>query len=112
MQALRKPDWCELIGTGLWGLGFRLRSNRGLVLLSSGSDMPSENPDRLWPFILTQDKKRNIGAEELVAKRTECVPLLERHTVGKEEILCVREKNLNDLLSLLSKQSVKNVANS
>jgi hypothetical protein len=30
------------MGTGLWGLGYQLRSNRGLVLLSSGTELPNE----------------------------------------------------------------------
>lgn len=110
MSVLRTPDWAEPMGTGLWGLGYRLRLNRGLVLLSSVSSLPSDNPERLWPFILTHDQQRNVGAEESLAKQAEYIPLLERQVLGKEEILCVRERNLNDLLRLLGKQSVKNVA--
>jgi hypothetical protein len=105
-----QPDWTEPMGTGLWGLGFRLHVNHYLVLLSSWPAIPRENPERLWPFILTQDRQRSIREEESVAKRVDLLPLLERQKLGHEEILCVREKNLIDILSLLGTQSVRNVA--
>jgi hypothetical protein len=110
MNPLKQPDWTEPMGTGLWGLGFRLRLNHYLVLLSSRSTISGEDPERLWPFILTQDRQRSIREEETVAKRADVLPLLERQKFGNEEIMCVREKNLNDILSVLGKQPVRNVA--
>jgi hypothetical protein len=110
MSSLKQPDWTEPMGTGLWGLGFKLRLNHYLVLLSSRSTISGENPERLWPFILTQDRQRSIREEESVAKRADLLPLLERQKLGNEEIMCVREKNLNDILSVLGTQPVRNVA--
>ena len=110
MSLLKQPDWTEPMGTGLWGIGFRFRLNQYLVLLSNGAAIPSENPERLWPFILTQDRQRSVREEESVAKRVDLLPLLERQKIGNEEILCVREKNLNNILSLLGTQTVRNVA--
>lgn len=106
MGMLRRPDWTEQVGTGLWGLGYRLRANQGLVLLSNGTTLPDENPDRLWPFILTRDKRRNKAVEQAVAKQKEFDPYLEHQILGKDDLLCVREKHLDELLLLLEKNIV------
>jgi hypothetical protein len=107
MGTLRRPDWTEPMGTGLWGLGYRLRDNQGFVLLSNEAGLSSEDPDRLWPFILTQDKQRNKLVEQSIAKHENFRRFLEHQRLGKEDILCVREKHLNELLDLLEKQPVQ-----
>jgi hypothetical protein len=43
-------------------------------------------------------------------KKEDFLPLLERRALGNEQVLCVREKNLNELMSLLGKQLIRNVA--
>jgi hypothetical protein len=101
MGTLRQPDWTDAMGTGLWGLGYRLRENCGLVLLAGGRTIPDADPDRLWPFILTKGHQRNGVAEQAIASQEDFTPFLEHQTVGKEDILCVREKHLSELLSLL-----------
>jgi hypothetical protein len=101
MGMLRKPDWTEPMGTGLWGFGYRLRDKRGLVLLSNETTPRNDDPERLWPFILTEDKQRNREVEQTVARQESFSPLLEHQRLGQDDILCVREKNLNELLDLL-----------
>lgn len=105
MGTLRQPDWNEPMGTGFWGLGYRLRDNRELVLLSNGRTPLSDNPDRLWPFILTQDQQRNSEIERSVARQENFSAYIEHQSLGKDDILCVREKHLNELLELLEEQS-------
>jgi hypothetical protein len=104
MGTLRRPDWTEPMGTGLWGLGYRLQDNRGFVLLSNETTFLSDNPDRLWPFILTQDQRRNRRVERSVAREENFSPFLEHQRLGKDDLLCVREKHLNELLELLENQ--------
>jgi urease accessory protein UreE len=106
MSMLRRPDWTEPMGTGLWGLGYRLPANLGLVLLSSGTTLPSENPERLWPFILTQDRQRHKAAEHAVAEEKEVGLLLEHQVLGHDDLLCVREKHLDELMRLLEQEFV------
>jgi hypothetical protein len=89
------------MGTGLWGLGYQLRDDERLVLLSNGSTIPGDDPDRLWPFILTRAHQRRQSAGQALAARKDLTPFLERQKVGKDEILCVREKDLLGLLNLL-----------
>jgi hypothetical protein len=101
MGTLRLPDWTDPLGTGLWGLGYRLHDTRSLVLLSNGPTAPGGNPDRLWPFILRHDRRRDAPAERSLAGREEFRPLIEHQPLGKEVLLCVREKDLAGLLSLL-----------
>src|SRR5713101_4034105 len=101
MGTLRRPDWTDPMGTGLWGLGYQLPNNRSLVLLSNAATTPGNNPDRLWPFILTEGQDRNALAERSLARQEDFSPFLEQQTVGKEDVLCVREKHLAELLSLL-----------
>lgn len=110
MGILRRPDWTEPMGTGLWGLGYQLRDNRGLVLLSNGATPLSDNPDRLWPFILTEDRQRNRLLEQSIARQESFSPLLEHQRLGKDDILCVREKYLNELLDLLEKQPIQHAS--
>jgi hypothetical protein len=112
MGTLRRPDWTEPMGTGLWGLGYRLRDNQGFVLLSNDAGLLSEDPDRLWPFILTQDQQRNKLVEQSIARHESFSSLLEHQRLGKDDILCVREKHLNELLDLLAKQPLQQGASS
>jgi hypothetical protein len=106
MGALRRPDWVEPMGTGLWGHGYRLRDNQDLVLLSNETSPPSDNPDRLWPFILTQARRRDKHSEQLIAGEVRFSPILEHHKLGKDDLLSVHERDLNQLLELLEKQSL------
>jgi hypothetical protein len=104
MGTLQPPDWTEMMGTGVWGLGYRLRANQGLVLLSNAATLPCEKPDRLWPFVLTRNHLRNKALEQSVEKQEKVCPFLEHLLLGKDDLLCVREKNLNELLSLLGRE--------
>lgn len=107
MGTIRQPDWTEPMGTGLWGLGYRLRDNQGLVLLSNEAGLSSEEPDRLWPFILTQHQQRNRTIEHSIARHENFSPLLEHHPLGMDDMLCVRGKHLCELLDLLEKTSLQ-----
>jgi hypothetical protein len=103
MGALRGPDWTEPMGTGFWGLGYRLRDNQNLVLLSNEALLGSDNPDRLWPFILTQARRRDKTFEQFIACQTNVSPLLEHQKLGNDDLLFVHERDLNELLDLLRK---------
>jgi hypothetical protein len=102
--ALRQPDWSDAMGTGLWGHGYDIRGDEALVLLSGGEIRPGEDPERLWPFFLTRERRRDRAAESSLVALKFSAPPLERQTVGKEEILCVREKYLPRLLDVLKNQ--------
>ena len=107
MGAIRQPDWTEPMGTGLWGLGYRLQDNQELVLLSNEASLSSEDPDRLWPFIITQDRQRNRTIEQSIARHENISSFLEHHELGKDDMLCVRGKHLGNLLDLLEKQPLQ-----
>jgi hypothetical protein len=96
------------MGTGLWGLGYRLRDHQNLVLLSNESLRRSDDPDRLWPFILTQDRRRNKRLEQFIASQGKFSLLLEHQKLGKDDLLCVHERDLNELLAFLEKQPLEN----
>ena len=104
MVTLRPPNWTEPMGTGLWGLGYRVREGRGLVLLSNETTLPSDDTDRLWPFILTLDRRRNRLVEQTVAEQEGIGPALEHRALGKDDLLCVRERHLDKPMSFLEKQ--------
>jgi hypothetical protein len=74
--------------------------------LAGGTTLPSENPDRLWPFILTDHQRRNKAVEQSVAKEQDFSAYLENQILGKEAILCVREKHFDKLLCLLETELV------
>jgi hypothetical protein len=103
----RRPDWTEPMGTGFWGLGYRLRGNRGLVLLSNEATFVSDDPDRLWPFILTRDRRRNRRIERSVARQANVLPFLEHQSLGRDDVLCVREKHLGELLAVLEQRPIQ-----
>lgn len=107
MAALRRPDWTEPVATGLWGLGYNLRADQGLVLLSNKETLPSDDPERLWPFILTESRQRNRLLEQSIAKQDDLRPFLEHLTVGRDDVLGVREKDINELISILAKEPVQ-----
>jgi hypothetical protein len=108
MGALRRPDWTEPMGTGLWGLGYRLRDDRSLVLLSNEATLPNDDPDRLWPFIFTHDRRRDKAFEQFIASRANFSPFLEHQSLGKDDLLCAHERDLNELLDLLEIQPLPN----
>jgi hypothetical protein len=95
------------VGTRPWGLGYRLRDEDGLVLLSSGTTQPGDDSDRLWPLIFTRDRQRNKLVEQAVSRSEDVSLFLEYQRLEKEEILCVREKHLNRLLSMLENRSIE-----
>ncbi len=107
MGILRQPDWTVPMKTALWGLGYRLRDNRVFVLLSNETLFLNDNPDRLRPFILTEDQRRDRQVEQSLSRHENFSSLLEPYSLGKDIILCVREKHLNELLDRLEKQSIQ-----
>ena len=107
MGTLQQPDWTEMLGTGVWGLGYRLRADQGLVLVSNGPTLPSANPDRLWPFVITRDHQRNKALEQSLEKQKKVCPFLEHLILDRDDLLCVREKNLNEVLSLLGRKPAR-----
>ena len=76
-------------------------------MLSNEAGLPSEEPDRLWPFILTQDQQRNRTVEQSITRHENFSPILEHHQLGMEDMLCVRGKHLSELLDLLEKTSLQ-----
>jgi hypothetical protein len=101
MTTFRNPDWKKPICTGIWGLGFHVRDCCDVVLVSNGTSNVGEDQERLWPFLLMQNGQRNVGTEQSLKTRPQLQGILERQSLNNEEILCVREKHLGELLSAL-----------
>lgn len=102
MKTLRKPDWKRPISTGIWGLGYHVQDFYDVVLVSNGSESVGDDSDRLWPFLLMRDGKRDVGAERSLETRCELRGLLEESLpFNNEAILQFREDNLEELLSAL-----------
>ena len=57
-------------------------------------------------------EQRNKLVEQSIAKHESFSPFLEHQRLGKDDILCVREKHLNELLDLLEKQLLQHGASS
>lgn len=108
MGTLRRPDWTEPMGIGLWGLGYRPRNNQGLVWLSKEAILSNDDPDRLWHLILTHDRRRDKRLEQCMASQVNSRSLLERQKLGKDDLLCVEGKNLFELLHSLEQQPPPN----
>ena len=100
MKTLRKPDWKKQICTGIWGIGYRVQDRFDVVLLSNGLESLGDS-DRLWPFLLMRDGKRDTRAERALEARGELRGLLESRPLDNEKILHVREDDLEELLSAL-----------
>ena len=101
MNPLRKPDWKKPIATGLWGIGYHVKDHFDVVLLSNGIDIGVDDSDRLWPFLLMRDGKRDVGAERSLQTRCELRSLLESRPLNMEKILHIREHDLDELLLAL-----------
>jgi hypothetical protein len=104
---MRQPDWTEAIGPGLCGLGYHLLGTQGLVLLSRQTSLPAPDGERLWPFLLTKDGRRNVAMEHSVAGHERFAPLIEHQPLGNDDLLCVREKNFGELLKLLKSKTTQ-----
>ena len=104
MKTLRKPDWKKQICTGMWGLGYHVQDRYDVVLLSNGTETLIDS-DRLCPFLLMRDGERDTRAERALEARYELRGLLESRPLDREQILHVREDDLEELLSALRRST-------
>jgi hypothetical protein len=102
MTKSRNPDWKKPIATGIWGLGYHVRDYYDIVLLSNGTSVVGEDPERLWAFLVMQNGQRDVGTEQAVKNRPQLQGILEYQSLNNEEILSVRENYLEELLTALS----------
>ena len=100
MNTSRKPDWRRQICTGFWGLGYHVQDRFDVVLLSNGTETLRDS-DQLCPFLLMRDGKRDTRAERALEARSELRGLLESRPLDDEQILHVREDDLEALLAAL-----------
>ena len=100
MKTSSTPDWKKQIATGLWGIGYRVQDRFDVVLLSNGTESLRDS-DLFCPFLLMRDGKRDTQAERALEARCELRGLLESRPLDDEQILHVREDDLEALLSAL-----------